>query len=375
VTTGSFNVLSITHIIIQGYDASVGGAESITFEDVNTTQYTFVSPNYAVATPIIENQISSTVTSVDCGGGDGSIAVSVNAGASFTISVVFPVEGTIDVTTVSGLSDGTYLLLISDDNCPESYIQYATILDGSLELENISVQSLQNCTSTNNTASGYLPGSITADVIGGAGSSGVWNAPTILPNVGSIGTNADVDISDIPSSGNFLVTISDATTGCSVSQTIAVGEEDVDFDLSTSEEEPIIANACSVLSEGSVSVSTSSLSSETFSYDWTPTGGSSASSATYEGLEITGTYTVTVSTLNGTCEAEADIDLTEEYCSYSDLNGDNIINTGDLQLLLASFNSSNPMCPADINNDGFVNQADLSILLSQYDLTFSQFCN
>lgn len=52
----------------------------------------------------------------------------------------------------------------------------------------------------------------------------------------------------------------------------------------------------------------------------------------------------------------------------ADLNGDRVINTGDLTLLLAQFGqtASPPGSGADINGDGAVNTADLTIFLAKF---------
>ena len=47
-----------------------------------------------------------------------------------------------------------------------------------------------------------------------------------------------------------------------------------------------------------------------------------------------------------------------------DLNGDGVVNGGDLGLLLSFFGSSDPL--ADLNGDGTVNGADIGLLLSYW---------
>jgi hypothetical protein len=51
----------------------------------------------------------------------------------------------------------------------------------------------------------------------------------------------------------------------------------------------------------------------------------------------------------------------------ADINGDGIVSTADLNLLLAKFGTSCPGgCPEDINGDGLVSQVDMNILLGQF---------
>jgi len=47
-----------------------------------------------------------------------------------------------------------------------------------------------------------------------------------------------------------------------------------------------------------------------------------------------------------------------------DLNGDGVVDTADLGILLAAFGSNDPT--ADLNNDGIVDTADLGILLAAF---------
>ncbi len=52
---------------------------------------------------------------------------------------------------------------------------------------------------------------------------------------------------------------------------------------------------------------------------------------------------------------------------YGDLNGDGVVNTADLTLLLVQFgNGAAPGTPADINADGVVNTQDLTLLLVNF---------
>lgn len=51
-----------------------------------------------------------------------------------------------------------------------------------------------------------------------------------------------------------------------------------------------------------------------------------------------------------------------------DLNGDNSIGFGDLNILLSAFNLSGPCLVGDVNGDNAVNFADLNLLLSSYNL-------
>ncbi len=51
----------------------------------------------------------------------------------------------------------------------------------------------------------------------------------------------------------------------------------------------------------------------------------------------------------------------------ADINGDELVDFADLNLLLGNFNTSGPTIPGDINGDGVVNFADLNLLLSVYN--------
>ena len=49
-----------------------------------------------------------------------------------------------------------------------------------------------------------------------------------------------------------------------------------------------------------------------------------------------------------------------------DLNGDGLVDSTDVTILLAEYGISGAKLPADINHDGTVNIVDLSILLSSF---------
>jgi hypothetical protein len=48
----------------------------------------------------------------------------------------------------------------------------------------------------------------------------------------------------------------------------------------------------------------------------------------------------------------------------ADMNGDGVVNSQDLAVLLSAWGSSGG--PADMNQDGIVNSADLAIMLSRW---------
>ena len=59
----------------------------------------------------------------------------------------------------------------------------------------------------------------------------------------------------------------------------------------------------------------------------------------------------------------------DECDAASDLDGNGVVNTADLLLLLGAWGDcpGGEACPADLNNDGFVGTADLLILISNWD--------
>ena len=50
-------------------------------------------------------------------------------------------------------------------------------------------------------------------------------------------------------------------------------------------------------------------------------------------------------------------------CARADLNGDGVVNSADLTILLAAWGGSGV---GDLNNDGIINGADLTILLAAW---------
>jgi uncharacterized protein (DUF2141 family) len=51
-------------------------------------------------------------------------------------------------------------------------------------------------------------------------------------------------------------------------------------------------------------------------------------------------------------------------CCVGDLNGDGVIDTADLGILLANFGGGGPV--GDLNGDGVVDTSDLGILLANF---------
>ena len=49
-----------------------------------------------------------------------------------------------------------------------------------------------------------------------------------------------------------------------------------------------------------------------------------------------------------------------------DLNGDLVVNTTDVLILLSAWGPCNGLCPADLNKDTVVNTTDLLIMLSKW---------
>ena len=62
----------------------------------------------------------------------------------------------------------------------------------------------------------------------------------------------------------------------------------------------------------------------------------------------------------------------ERWTDAADINGDGVVNGGDLGLLLASWGACvNEECPSDIDGDGTVDAADLSMLLASWGASYA----
>jgi len=60
-------------------------------------------------------------------------------------------------------------------------------------------------------------------------------------------------------------------------------------------------------------------------------------------------------------------DITLAIGSISDINGDGVVDTADLGILIAQFGTAAPV--ADLNNDNVVDTADLGILIGAFGTT------
>jgi len=222
---------------------------------------------------------SVSQTDVSCNGGsNGSATVSVTGGTGTYSYQWSPSGGT--NATASGLSAGTYTVLIKDSNLCEA-IASVTIAEPALLTATIDKTDVL-CNQANNGTATVIPS-------GGTGTyTYSWS-----PSGGTAATATGL------SPNTYSVTVTDAN-GCTVTETVQITEPTA---LSATNTQTNVS--CNGGSNGAASVVASG-GTGTYSYLWAPSGGTAA---TATGLTA-GTYTVTVTDEN-LCFVTNTITITE----------------------------------------------------------------
>lgn len=236
-----------------------------------------------------------TVHMVDCHGGSTGYATIDISGGSGSYSVVWNTTPVQTGNTISGLTAGTYLAQITDDNgCTESKFFPVTITEPSAPL------------SASNTASIFAGGyntscalahdaSIDASVSGGTTPyTYIWST--------SIGaTLTDQDITDLPP-GDYDLVVTDAN-GCvaTTNRTIVAPAE---LDITSS----VIPAACQGAANGAIN--TNPLGGVApYTLAWSGPNGFTANTVDISGL-VAGIYTLSITDVNG-CNASFPLDVNQ----------------------------------------------------------------
>ncbi len=223
----------------------------------------------------------STSTNVSCNGGsDGSATVNTTGGTSPYTYAWAPAGGS--NATGTGLGAGTYTVTVTDNGgC--TAVASVTITEPP-----ILTAAMGN--PTNLTCNGANNGSAIVTASGGTSAYTYSWAPTG-------GANATANNL---SAGTYTVTITD-NNGCTATATVTITEPP-----------PVVATmgtptdiACNGGTNGSATVSTAG-GSVPYTYNWVPTGGSTATAG---GLSA-GTYSVTITDNNG-CSSSATVTITQ----------------------------------------------------------------
>ncbi|MGE6354955.1 T9SS type A sorting domain-containing protein [Flavobacterium sp. NPDC079362] len=240
------------------------GNYSVTITSANgcstVKNFTITEPTVIVVTP---SQINLTCN----GGTNGSASVIVTGGTGAYTYSWFPTGGT--AATATGLTAGTYTVTVKDANLCQT-TQTFTITEPAAFTATTTTTNV-NCNGANN-------GAATVTATGGTGAYTYLWSPT--------GGSADTATGLSP--GNYTVTITDANN-CSTTENVSITEPAQLTAAVTQTNVTCIGSA-----DGSATV-TATGGTGTYSYAWSPSGGTAA---TATGLAA-GNYTATITDANG----------------------------------------------------------------------------
>ncbi|UUW08472.1 T9SS type A sorting domain-containing protein [Flavobacterium plurextorum] len=234
--------------------------------------FTITEPSALVVTPSQTNLICN-------GAATGSASVDVTGGTgSYTYNWA-PAGGT--AKTATRLTAGTYTVTITDANLCETTQSFTITEPNPIKI---------TINSKNVSCNGESNGSATAAVIGGTGTyTYAWS-----PSGGTAATASGL------SPGNYSVTVTDANN-CTTTESVLITEPNT---LTASIGAQIDAS-CNGSNNGSATVAVSG-GFGTYTYSWSPSGGTAA---TATGLSP-GTYTATVTDTNN-CTAKQSFTIGE----------------------------------------------------------------
>ncbi len=224
--------------------------------------------------------LTTTTTQSTCGNNNGTATVTALGGTPAYTYLWTPSANT--NSTATGLSVGTYTILVTDNN---GCTQTTTAIVSSPSSVSASITA-----STNILCNGGATGSATVTATGGtAPYTYLWN-PSGQTNATATGLSA----------GAYTVTVTD-NNGCSVVANVTLTEPPL---LTATMGIPINV-LCNGGTNGSATI-TAGGGTPNYTYAWAPTGGNGA---TGTGLSA-GIYTVTVTDVNG-CTATAPVTITQ----------------------------------------------------------------
>ncbi|MEZ0184442.1 MBG domain-containing protein [Flavobacterium oncorhynchi] len=235
--------------------------------------------NFTLTEPSALVVIPSQTNLLCHGAATGSASVNVTGGTGSYTYKWAPTGGT--DATATGLTAGTYTVTITDGNLCETTQSFTITEPNPIKI---------TINSKNVSCNGESNGSATATVIGGTGAyTYAWS-----PSGGTAATASGL------SPGNYTITVTDANN-CSTTESILITEPNV---LTASIGAQIDAS-CNGSNNGSATVAVSG-GFGTYTYSWSPSGGTAA---TATGLSP-GTYTATVTDANN-CTAKQSFTIGE----------------------------------------------------------------
>ncbi|RXM41795.1 MBG domain-containing protein [Flavobacterium sp. YO64] len=234
--------------------------------------FTITEPSALAVTPSQTNLLCH-------GAATGSASVNVTGGTGSYTYQWAPTGGS--AKTATGLTAGTYTVTITDGNSCKTAQSFTITEPNPIKI---------TINSKNVSCNGESNGSATATVIGGTGAyTYAWS-----PSGGTAATASGL------SPGNYTVTVTDANN-CSTTESVLITEPNV---LTASIGAQIDAS-CNGSNNGSATVAVTG-GFGTYTYSWSPSGGTAA---TATGLSP-GTYTATVTDANN-CTAKQSFTIGE----------------------------------------------------------------
>ncbi|TVR38758.1 MAG: hypothetical protein EA392_08710, partial [Cryomorphaceae bacterium] len=245
------------------------------------TTYTFVNEPEDIV-------ITADTADVTChGDNDGSISISVEGGIpGYTYSWTGPGGFSSSSQDITGLSPGTYTVLVVDENNCEATASFTIE-----EPEPIEV----TADITDNLCAGESEGAIDLSITGGTPPYDVtWTGPN--------GFTSNQENIDNLESGAYNLELTDAA-GCGFTATFTVSEPDpIDIELSADDV------SCFGLNDGTIDATLTGGTPD-YSFAWTGPGGFTATTESISNL-APGSYTLAVTDASG-CEGLQTIEIAE----------------------------------------------------------------
>ncbi|MNQ39467.1 hypothetical protein D3C85_530770 [compost metagenome] len=254
------------------------GNYSVLITDANSCS---ITKNFTITEPALLIASVGAQTNISCNGANnGSATVNVTGGTGVYTYAWLPSGGT--AATASGLSAGTYTVTVTDANSCTATQSF--VITQPIQLTaSVGAQ-------TNISCKGGSNGSATVNVTGGTSAyTYAWS-----PSGGSAAIASGL------SAGTYTVTVTDANS-CTATQSFVITEPSV-LNASSGAQTNV---SCNGGSNGAATVNVTG-GTGTYSYVWSPSGGTAA---TASGLSA-GTYTVTVTDANN-CTATQSFNITE----------------------------------------------------------------
>ncbi|MFA0964829.1 gliding motility-associated C-terminal domain-containing protein, partial [Roseivirga sp. BDSF3-8] len=250
-----------------------GTYEVIVTDDNSTCQTTLTAEVGGPTGISVQEEAISPISA--CGSNDGAVDISVLDGSGdYTYAWTGPDGFTATTEDLSGLSEGTYDLTVTDNvsACTATYsVVFTEPVDVIITEDNVTPIS----------ACGAADGAIEVSVSGG---SGVFSYEWVSDNGF---TSSDEDISGLQS-GTYDLTVRDNVTGCSVTYSTTLTDP---IDFTIQEDAKTQVSACGA-ADGAIEITVAG-GSGVFSYEWTSDNGFTSTSEDITGLSP-GTYDLSV---------------------------------------------------------------------------------